>query len=373
VIVSDFGEEPVLHQEGTGKGAKVFAIEVLPDGSAGATRILHEGLPLRSPQGVTVVGSTVVVADAGAGEPAKRFDAPDIEYLSGAIFKIPLAGGEPTRVFRDHTFVTVVGLCRFKIGEDWYLRIWDIDGGPHDTSPTAWMPHSGLTAPLRAKVQSFDPLTFGPIQPIQIMEEFPVTLQLKDISPNKTVILRGVEGTSFGDGHEIFALPSSSNVKKVTSIMTSSPIQRNTLKFDILVTDTETGNVDEDTPHEIIKSMQARPMMDNKHGATRTLLGENTHVTDWLEDATVDGVSRTLTLFPLTGGVPGIIWQGEPFGTPMGTQFSWDAKELWVTDASGGPDGTGAIWRVALPTSAEAALMFSPGNAWKLNEELLPR
>ena len=78
LLISDFGEEVSFHRQGSGVGAKVFAVEVKPDGSAGATRILHKGPPLLNPQGITVIGNIVILADTRGGEPARRKDAPDV-------------------------------------------------------------------------------------------------------------------------------------------------------------------------------------------------------------------------------------------------------------------------------------------------------
>ena len=144
LIVADYGEEPVPRSPGTGVGAKVFAIEVNEDGTPGATRVLHEGAPFRSPEGVTVIGNTVIVSDWAAGEPYARPEAPEEEFLSGALFALPIEGGEPERLFPDHRFITLIGACIFPLNDKFYLRLIDIDGGRWDNSDLGYLPQSGL-------------------------------------------------------------------------------------------------------------------------------------------------------------------------------------------------------------------------------------
>ena len=359
LIVSDYGEEPVLHQEGTGEGAKIFSITVLPDGSAGEIQTVHLGSPLRSPQGVTVVGDTVIVADVGAGEVANRSDAPEVEFVSGAIFAFPLEGGEPTRLFSDTTFVTLVGVCIYPENGDLYLRIWDIDGGRLDNSQFAWMPHSGFAALYRSKIESVDPLVVGPIELVPIIEEYPINISVESLG-SENLILEGFNGTTFSGGKSQTVL-SVRNQSEAT-FLAESDSAFDSVSFRAYATNNQTGAMLELGSFEVEKDPNSiGPVMrDNKH-AGAFILPDLARL-----DASVDGISKSLTLFPPSGGTPSVVWKGEPFGTPMGTQFSWDGTELWVTDMSGGPDGTGAVWRVPVPNAAQRSLMYAPGNAWRI-------
>jgi len=360
VIVSDFGEELAFHRQGSGRGAKVFAIEVRADGSAGLTRVLHEGQPLRNPQGITVIGDTVILADTRAGEMAQRSDAPEVKFLNGVIFAIPLAGGQPTRLFPEQTFVTVVGACAYQENDELYLRIWDIDGGRRDTSSLAWSDHSGFAALKRAKVESVNPLKLGPLKDVPLVEEFPVTLDLRDFRKGQGVILRGTNDTTFSGGSDTLVLSPESVASGKATLIVESPTTKPSISIDVnIVTDVAGSPIRQQL--EIRKDPEVgRVMRDNKHGGAAFDL-------DILRlDTTVDGLAHSIALFPPKGGVSAFVWQGEPLVAPMASHYSWDQRLIWVTDLNGGPDGTGAVWQVPVPSLQERAAMYSPGNAWRI-------
>jgi hypothetical protein len=357
LLVSDFGEEPAVHSEGTGVGAKVFAIEVRTDGSAGSTRVLHEGLPFRDPQGITVIGDTVIVADTRAGELRSRADAPGVKFSNGVIFALPLQGGNPVRLFSDQVFVTLVGSCTYFDGDGQYLRFWDIDGARRDTSKYAWMPHSGFALLKRVRIESVKPLTFGPVETVPFIEEFPIKFNVEGLKANSIVVLRGLNGTTLAGGNESLVLKAAGP----TTVIVEGATTESKLSVEATI-------IEDDKPifgpgrFDIPKDDESALAIarDNKHAGARA---------DYIlngVDVTVDGIPRTVGLFPRQGGVITLIWQGPPLSTPMASQASWDGSLIYVTDLSGGPNGTGAVWQLPMPSMAQISSMYSSGNAWKV-------
>lgn len=361
IVVSDFGEELGFHQQGTGSGAKVFSIEVKPDGSAGATRILHEGLPLRNPQGVTVIGNTVIVSDTRAGEITNRKDAPDVKFRNGSLFAIPLAGGKPISLFPNHTFVTLVGSCVYEEDGQLYVRIWDIDGGRRDTSKFAWMDHSGFIALKRTKVESVEPLRLGPLEDVPLLEEFSASVLLNKVNRAEGISIKGLNGTTLLGGLDRLTLAGGSISDTRLQFIAASPISEATVRVEVTFTRASDNQVmtqvmefDKDNASEIA------PFRDNKHGgASVTSVGPRL-------DVSVDGIARTVTMFPPAGGISVNVWQGTPIGTPMASHFSWDGKVIWISDLNGGPKGTGAVWQIPVPSDQERAMMYSTKQAWML-------
>lgn len=363
IIVSDFGEELGFHQQGTGSGAKVFSIQVKPDGSAGETRILHEGAPLKNPQGVTVIGNSVIVSDTRAGEITSRKDAPDVKFRNGALFSIPLAGGKPTRLFGEQTFVTLVGSCVYEEDGQQYIRIWDIDGGRRDTSKFAWMDHSGFIALKRTKVESVEPLRLGPLEDIPLLEEFSVSVLLDKANRAERISVKGVNGTILSEGLDQLTHAGGSILDNRLKFIAASPISESKVRIEITYTrasdnrtTTQTMEFDKDDSSEI------SPFRDNKHGGAAAVPGEQRL------DISVDGIARTVTMFPPAGGISVNLWQGAPIGTPMASHFSWDGKVIWLSDLNGGPNGTGAIWQIPVPSNQELTAMYTNKKAWMLRE-----
>ena len=164
LVVADLGEEPVPRNPGSGVGAKVISIPILDDGTAGTVKILHEGPPFRSPEGVTVIGKTVIVSDWAAGAETTRAEAPHDPYLQGQVFALPLEGGAPKVLFPDHKWVTIIGACQFRDNQGrLFLRLIDIDGGRLQTvDPT--FPRSGLVKYFISEVISAEPLVLASLQ-----------------------------------------------------------------------------------------------------------------------------------------------------------------------------------------------------------------
>src|SRR5215216_2427455 len=123
----------------------------MPDGSPGQVKILHEGPPFRSPEGITVIGETVLVSDWAAGGLGARADRQGLTFPTGRLFQLPLSGGVPTALFEDHPWVVLIAACKYWIDDKLYLRVIDIDGGRADRSSLAYLPQSGTPAFYRAE------------------------------------------------------------------------------------------------------------------------------------------------------------------------------------------------------------------------------
>jgi hypothetical protein len=93
---------------------------------------------------------------------------------------------------------------------------------------------------------------------------------------------------------------------------------------------------------------------NNKHAGRMPLVAGFSPIVG----ASADGTSKALSLFATNGGTPATLWQGTPFVSPMGTQFSPDASKLWVTDQYAGPNGTAAVFEVDVPILDELSRMF---------------
>lgn len=199
LIVADLGEEPVPRNPGNGVGAKVISIPILEDGTAGAVKILHEGRPFRSPEGVTVIGKTVIVSDWAAGAETTRAEAPDDPYLQGQVFALPLEGGAPKVLFPDHKWVTIIGACQFRDNTGrLFLRLIDIDGGRLQTvAPT--FPRSGLVKYFISEVISEEPLVLASLQEQALFEDVPVSVPGNVLGDAATYEISLFDGAFFPD------------------------------------------------------------------------------------------------------------------------------------------------------------------------------
>jgi len=198
VVVSDYGEEPSSRSPGTGKGAKVFAIQLDENGDANNTRILFEGAPLRSPEGIVVIGDSVILADWAAGPNTSLPDRPGT-FKTGKVFEIPLAGGSPLEHFADHTWVTLIGACRY-VDEDGrsFLRLIDIDGGR--PAGNFSLPQSGLVQFYRSEIISTSPLILGMLEEVMHREEFQMQVNIQGLQEGDIVEVQAERGGVFADG-----------------------------------------------------------------------------------------------------------------------------------------------------------------------------
>jgi hypothetical protein len=354
VIISDYGEESTPRQRGTGRGAKVIAIPVRSDGVAGSPAILHAGPPLFNPEGVTVIGRTVILSDWAAGPLTTRPEVPNDPYHAGAVFAIPMDGGPVTQLFPDHQWITLIGACQFEDASGiLYLRLIDIDGGRLDTAQPTFA-RSGVAAFWRAQVLSKEPLRLGPLEEIPLTEDFALELPLATLNQRASQIrIDTRDGAKFPNGStsQAFAIES---VRRLGAIRTV--VQSSIRDVDFAITTSvldEDNHLLEEQRHVFRKDM-ARSILplDNKHG------GRAPPKMVLPLSASADGTSQTLFLFPSSGGTPAVLWHGAPFSQPMGVQFSADGLSLYVTDQNAGPDGKSVLFKVNLPQSAEIASMF---------------
>lgn len=352
LFVSDYGVETIPRDPGTGEGAKVFVIPLDLKGDALEPRILHAGPPFRSPEGISVVGDTVLVADWASGPPTTLGDRPG-QFNRGQLFSLPVSGGAPTPLFQDQTFVTLIGVNQFW-GEDGkkYLRLIDIDGGrPHTES--AYLPQSGIVAHFRARILSDRPLVLGRLERLTIRELIPVELVTERIKPSNTIEIELQDGSVFPGGSAVSrfkgqmkptgvisfiaqAVDSQSELKAITRILSGS-----TVEWEGVIA----------APKQF---STARPM-DPKDSV---IPDYPSTINSPRMTAFADGTSSGLYLMPASGGVPATLWRGAPFSQPMGVKYSSDGSSIYMSDQAAGPDGTSAIFEISLPSRKSRTLLF---------------
>lgn len=360
VIVSDYGQETAPRQPGTGVGAKVISIPVNVDGTAGNPAVLHAGPPFQSPEGVTVIGKTVILADWAAGAETARPEVPDDRYRAGLLFAFPLEGGEPRVLFPEKKWVTLIGACQYSDKDgNLYLRMIDIDGGRIDTAfPT--FPRSGVASYWTAKVLSEDPLVLGPIQRMAMTEDVPLHITLPPFNPAKQKVIARLTGTDVFDGdtdQKVLSAGSKPGDSKLALVHSS--MDEPSIKLDIIVSDVDDHVVSRAT-ESFVKAMDRSAIpMDNKHAGARRMASAIAPPPDkFVISGSADGTTRALFLFPPKGGTPAILWKGAPFVQPMGVQFSDDNSKIYVTDQAAGKDGKSVLFELAAPPLADLKAMF---------------
>ena len=352
LFVSDYGVETIPRDPGTGEGAKVFVISLDLNGDALDARILHAGAPFRSPEGISVVGDTVLVADWASGPLTTLGDRPG-QFNRGQLFSLPVSGGTPTPLFQEQTFVTLIGVNQYW-GEDGnrYIRLIDIDGGrPHTDG--AYLQQSGIVAHFRARILSEKPLILGRLERLTIRELVPVELATEGIKPSNTIEIELHDGSLFPNGSAISrfkgqlkptgtisftaqAVDSQTDLKVTTRILSGS-----TIEWEGIIS----------APKQF---STARPM-DPKDAV---IPDYPTTINSPRMTAFADGTSSGLYLMPASGGVPATLWRGAPFSQPMGVKYSLDGSSIYMTDQAAGPDGTSAIFEIPLPSRKARASLF---------------
>lgn len=352
LIVSDLGEEPIPRAPGTGKGAKILSIPIDDQGLAGEPTVLHEGPPFRSPEGVTVIGETVIVSDWAAGSLTTRPEAPDDEFNQGVVFKLPLNGGEPTKLFEDHKWITVIGACQFLDADGKrFLRIIDIDGGRlQGTDPT--FPRSGTAKYFIAEVMGEDPLALGPLTESVMLEDTPV--DVREFVPESAEIL-----SMTASAPSQLLDPVDENSQGDTNgkiIIVRSPNSLERVELTIEYKDQATGAKRSSTVSIPKGQMLGAVPQDNKHAGARVVPLSSSGLS---LSASADGTSRSVFIFPSKGGLPAVLWAGNPFKQPMGVQFSFDGQSIFVTDQAAGVNGMSVLFRVPLPGGSDIETMFA--------------
>ncbi|KAK4441875.1 hypothetical protein QBC34DRAFT_458157 [Podospora aff. communis PSN243] len=343
VIVSDYGEEPSSRSPGTGVGAKVFAIQLDHNGDANGTRVLFEGPPLRSPEGIVVVGDSVLLADWAAG-PVTTIADRNATFRSGKVFQIPIAGGPPIERFDDQEFVTLIGACKY-VDEDGrnFIRLIDIDGG----YPTGikYLPQSGLVQFYRSEILTSEPLTFGALEKVLHREEYRTQIEVHGLQVGDILEIQAQNQGVFANGAVVDRIPifdpSSTQFTVHIESFTGTPKIR--FKASVI----RDGDVITTALIERLKGLNGATLQDNKHaGAAAADLPTDIPRLA----ATADGTSQAVYFVAPGGGVPVTIWRGRPFVQPMGVMYSWDASKIWVTDQAAGPNETAGVFEIRLPS-----------------------
>ena len=350
VVVSDYGEEPSSRSPGTGKGAKVFAIQLDDNGDANGTRILFEGAPLRSPEGIVVIGDSVILADWAAGPNTSLPDRPGT-FNAGKVFEIPLAGGSPLEHFADHTWVTLIGACRY-VDEDGrsFLRLIDIDGGR--SAGNLSLPQSGLVQFYRSEIISINPLILGVLEKVLHSEEFLMEVNVQGLQEGDIVEVQAERGGVFADGGVVRKIAISDQALNTLSFHLESNRGSPSVAFKTSVI--RNRSILDTVLTEQMKSLPDQTLQDNKHaGAAAASLRHMPRLA-----ASADGTSQSVSWIAPKGGVPVTIWQGTPLTQPMGVMYSWDAEKIWVTDQAAGPNGTAAVFEIDLPPADVRQALF---------------
>ncbi|MRT11168.1 hypothetical protein GJV07_02545 [Enterobacteriaceae bacterium RIT711] len=355
LIVSDYGEEPSPRTPGTGIGAKVFSIPVDKNGDALSPRLIWEGKPLTSPEGIAVIGDSVILSDWAAGPLTTIPDRPG-SFRRGMVFQIPLSGGEPKPLFLEHIWVTLIGACRYE-GDDGqeYIRFIDIDGGkPVNNEKYRYLPQSGVPQFYRAKVLAENPLKLGLLEKIKLNETYEYLFSLDDQKMWKTLSVRTEGDTVLSDGSNMKQLDLKdykSNEK--IGILFSSDLSAEKINFSLTLSAEGIESKPWKADYSFLKPMGPSTLQDNKHGG-RTLPGSFSPKLV----ATADGTTSGVYLAPVNGGLLSTIWRGKPLVQPMGVQYSWDEKFLWITDQAAGPEGTSVIFQIKLPSMARRVDLY---------------
>lgn len=355
LLISDYGREPVRRSPGTGEGAKVVVVEISNSGEIGKVRTLHEGAPFRSPEGVTLIGDTVIVSDWAAGPETTRYEAPNDIYLSGRVFALPLDGSQPpVELFPSKKWVTLIGACQFNLENgDTYLRLIDIDGGRIDDEyPT--FERSGLAKYWTSRVISKKPLVLSELSPTPLFENTIINFKVDNASKYYSKIIISNEWNNF----TFYRGDLSKNYNTIT---VQSPISESFIDLIIQETDEENNTISISTK-SIEKSLSGAILpFDNKHAGaitkpTRRASGNTEqHLT---LSGSADGSSQTLFLFKPLGGPLASLWHGAPFSQPMGVQFARDGKSVYVTDQDAGEDGKSVLFEIPMPSDSALAQTF---------------
>lgn len=354
LIVSDLGEEPRPRDPGTGVGAKVFSIPVSEDGLAGTPRVIYEGAPLRSPEGIAVIGNTIILSDWAAGATSTRPEAPGVPFLSGRLFAMPLSGGPPRILFPDQKWVTLVGAGVFSEAGKRFIRLIDLDGGRYDKSSAAALPQSGLPAYYRAEIRRAEPLELGQLEPILLEEAATVTVRT-ELAADEVAVLETLGQSRLEDGSKRRVLRKEQLVSGKLAHLFVRSLAADTsvgLKLSIV----KRGSIVSENTVQLPKEQEGPFIASDPKNAIDIPAGDGRLPSP----VTVSMCATTMTAFafPSNGGVPAVLWRGAPFVAPIGVYYARDRGKLWMTDQSAGPDGTSAIFEIEAPSPTELRSMF---------------
>ncbi|ACM03847.1 hypothetical protein [Cereibacter sphaeroides] len=354
IVVSDYGQEPSPREPGTGEGAKVFAIPLASDGSAGEPRIIYAGSPLRSPEGIAVVESTIILADWAAGPETTRPEVPDLKFPTGIVFAIPLSGGEPVPLFPEHEFIILIGVDAFEMNGELFLEFTDIGSGRLDTSGRSPLPYEGTPEIFRAPIVSSDPFEVGELERVILREDRLVSVSAPDLEEGQRLVFSFADESYFDDGADIRVYASDELVQShsIASMVVRNDISDERVDLIARVMDGETVISEERLNFEKPLGSDG-PLAHPKKDSRIAYLSDGTPIM-----AGTDGTTSSVFVWPENGGTPGVIWRGAPLVAPIGMQTLGDGT-IYVTDQSAGPDGTSAIFKVAVPSDSEMVRMFS--------------
>lgn len=373
VLVADQGEES---QDNTysGRGAKVFTIPLLNDGSAGEPRVLWHGKPFVCPTGIAAVGQTIYVTDPCAGPVRTRPERPDRPFPSSAIFGLRLTGGEAPRLLKSGApFTSLIGICILTPGE---IIVNDTDSGRIDPAGSGGRP--GFAPPGMADrwvlkildkegFKLSDPIRTPLLQEGLLTLQFPASVVATGSRQNDVIRIRADDGARI--------VPIRSTPKDAAHVI--SPRAAVTeVELDAQRLREQAGrvtmNVESDVLNEVVKLMIRIPgrrefavdvprafpgtgPFDNKHGgAKKDKLRVRAESESFLRFTTDNALGHgAVYIYRGDGGPFATLYRGDPLQRPVSGQLSADGATLWIVDQA-----KGALFSLPFPSSETFRELF---------------
>jgi hypothetical protein len=368
IIVADQGESTSEYTF-TGKGAKVFMLPILINGSAGEPKILWEGSPFACPTGIIAIGSYLYITDPCAGPRVQDPSNIGYSFPTSSVFALQINGNQhPITLLSGPPFTSLIGICPLIPGE---LIFNDTDSGRPDgqggrvgfsppRSADRWIVkildsvRPALSAPERTVFteQGDIKLSFNGV---------PEAINLGLLEPNAMIGVRGIKGTRLVSANgpvDSISIPvntlsgASNSSIRIANLTVASNVMNDDISVEVRIPKIRCL-----LPRAFMLDLSKDPnrgnlLADNKHGgakptgpqAARTLQTKNDVVFDrfTLDNAPGHG---SVWIYPDGGGTPIAIAIGSPLGRPLAGQLSPDQKTLWFTDQQ-----NAALYSIPFPT-----------------------
>jgi hypothetical protein len=360
IVVADQGE-PKNEYEFSGKGAKVFLVPVLADGTAGEPQILWSGLPFVCPTGIAVIGRYIYITDPCAGPMRARPDRPDWRFVSSAIFALPVTGGvRPKTLLSGAPFTSLIGICPLTPGE---FIVNDTDSGRLDPTDSGGRP--GFAPPAGADrwiIKIADAAKPRLARPLRThwTEEGPITVSLANKSLAMDLATARVEFAPRGRDRIVpFPATDRSNPRAAPpgptrrlvvplasmrapggqyTINVASDVMEGSISLDYTISDgkrraTGTLTIEKSRSDFIIP-------LDNKHGGAKkepSGFGGGGASGTWLRFTTDNAPGHgAVYIYQDDGGPLVALTQGAPLVRPISAQLTEDGRSLWLLDQANG-------------------------------------
>lgn len=370
VLVADQGESDGGYSF-TGKGAKVFTIPVLEDGTAGEPRIIWEGSPFVCPTGIAAIEDLIYITDPCAGPIRTIPERPDQPFPSSAIFGLRLDGTEPPIVLKSGApFTSLIGICILTPGE---IIVNDTDSGPFDPTATggrpSFAPPGGADRWVLQILDEEQPALSDPVR-TPFLEEGPITLEFSAEAIVESVARGGtIRIEARGDSRLMPLRPDT--IERVERVERADVLG---LKYPVTVAEVNPERLAELNPERrtggvrltvnvasnvhdreialnvifpggdqiaISQVKQHAPvfgLFDNKHGgAEGGGFGGGGAGGTFLRFSTDNTPGHgSIIVYRDEGGSFAILAQGAPLERPVSAQLNADGNVLWIVDQANG-------------------------------------